>query len=86
MENKSIWLYLGIVIVLIVGFGGGFYYGNSKGRADLLVEQKSAVEKAQTEAQQEIVQATNPFEATNVNPLKGGYQNPFDTGSNPFTQ
>ncbi|MCH7883336.1 hypothetical protein IIA95_02895 [Patescibacteria group bacterium] len=77
METNSKWPYLIVSVAIIVGFGGGFFYGNAKGRTDLLVEQKAAVEKAKTEAQEQIAQSTNPFEATKVNPFKDVYKNPF---------
>ena len=70
-----------VVVALLIGVGGGYFFGYSKGQSDLLVEQESAL----TAAQEEIVESANPFAETAQNPLEGGYENPFE-GANPFAQ
>lgn len=86
-ESYTSWV-LYVVIALLIGAGVGFWYGSStgkqQGRADLLAEQKVAEEEAKKKAQEEIVEAANPFEEKN--PLEGSYQNPFKQNVNPFAQ
>lgn len=77
-----------VAIALFIGLGLGYWQGTKvgeeKGRAVLLAEQQAAAEEAQKKAQEEIIQAANPFETTN--PLEGGYENPFGQKVNPFAQ
>jgi len=74
-----------LVGVLVVGAVAGYFYGNSKGRADLLAEQKAAVKASIESAQAEIAEQANPFAEANVNPFEDGYENPFGV-VNPFSQ
>lgn len=93
MEQSSTSWVLFIIVALVIGVGGGYWYGNTKGmdeglakgRADLLTEQNAEAEKAKKEAQQKLTEAANPFEAQ-TNPFEGSYQNPFKTQVNPFAQ
>lgn len=77
-----------IFAALFVGAGVGYWYGNisgkEQGRALVLEEQRIAQEEALRKAQEEIVKAANPFEATN--PLENAYQNPFKANVNPFAE
>lgn len=86
MEDQSKVAYGLAVVALIIGLAGGYYYGNSKGRTDLLAEQKAAEEKAQVEAQEELAEAANPFGGAQVNPFEGSYTNPLKASVNPFAQ
>jgi len=94
-EGLNKWIIIA-VIALVVGAGGGYYYGQAqghtagveKGRADLLAEQEKAVEDAKIAAQEQIAESANPFEAAQTNPFEGGYENPFKNGGaiNPFAE
>ena len=77
------------VVALLVGLAGGYYYGYSSGRTNLLAEQVTAMEEAAEGAQEEIADAANPFGGARVNPFEGGYENPFEGaggGVNPFAE
>lgn len=81
--NNNIKIIIGVVIALIIGLVGGYYYGNSTayekgvatGRQALLDEQKAEEEAAL----KEIQEAANPFSEIEekVNPFKDAYTNPF---------
>jgi len=80
-EEKGNILWAFVALALIVGAGAGYFFGNSKGRNDLLAEQKAAEEAALKAAQEEIVKQANPF-GESANPFDGGYQNPFGGSGN----
>ena len=80
-EEKNTMLWAFVALALIIGAGAGYFFGNSKGRSDLLAEQKAAEEAALKAAQEEIVKQANPFEES-ANPFEGGYQNPFGGSGN----
>jgi hypothetical protein len=89
MENDShiTWV-LYVVIALLIGAGVGYWYGMSigieKGRTDLLADQEAAEKEKKMQAQEEIIEAANPFE--DDNPIGDSYQNPFKQNTNPFAQ
>lgn len=87
-SNVNMPLILYVAVALLIGLGFGYWQGTKageeKGRTMLLAEQQAAAEEAQKKAQEEIIQAANPFETTN--PLEGGYENPFEQRVNPFAQ
>jgi uncharacterized protein HemX len=72
-------LIIGIIIILVLGLGAGYYFGQRTGiivgREQVLDEQK----KAQEEALQKVAAEANPFaEIENkANPFKDAYKNPF---------
>lgn len=78
------------VIALLIGTGGGYYYGHlkgvEKGRANLLAEQEESAKKAKEEAQKQIAEQVNPFKESEANPFEGSYKNPFEKTTNPFAQ
>lgn len=88
MNNNANILWVYVVIALLVGLGMGYWYGTmagkEQGRTALLAEQKAAAEEAKKQAQEEIVEAANPFETEN--PLQSGYENPFNQQVNPFAE
>ena len=77
-----------VVVALVAGAALGYWYGITigveQGRIALLAEQQAAEEEAKKQAQEEIIQAANPFETPN--PLESGYENPFKQQVNPFAQ
>lgn len=77
-EEGAINMWVIVAVAIVIGLGGGYYFGYSKGQSDLLAAQKEA-------AQVEIAQKANPFE-TAANPVGGAYTNPFEGGGavNPF--
>ena len=78
-------LLIAALVALVIGAGGGYFYGHSKGQSDLLASQKAEEEAAKQEAQAKIAEQVNPFGAAQANPLEGGYENPFEGASiNPF--
>lgn len=90
------WILVG-VLILLVGAGGGYLYGNKvgyntgykkgdlDGREQASVELKGLEEAAAKKAAAEAAKAANPFQA--VNPLEGVEANPFQKAKkilNPF--
>ena len=77
-----------VAVAFLIGLGIGYWYGTvagkEQGRAALLAEQEVATEEAKKKAQEEIIQAANPFETQN--PLESGYENPFKQQVNPFAE
>ncbi len=74
-----------LALVLLVGLGLGYWYGNQSGyqkaQADIKAQQEELVKKAAEEA----TKAANPFKA--VNPLEKVEVNPFEKAQkalNPF--
>lgn len=74
-EQKSplLWIFV-IIVALILGIGGGWWYGNkvgyTKGKADGKAEAQAQALKAATEA-------ANPFKQAPANPLESLKLNPF---------
>lgn len=74
-----------LALVLLVGLGLGYWYGNQSGyqkaQTDIKTQQEELVKKAAEEA----TKAANPFKA--VNPLEKVETNPFEKAQkalNPF--
>lgn len=78
-QSTKMWAY--VAVALVVGLGGGYYYGKSVG-----VKQEQAVEAARkAEADKAAAQAINPFQKTTANPFEKAPANPFDNVKvNPF--
>lgn len=85
--NDVVKIVLISIVMIFLGFGAGYYYGDLRGvekgvdggkllgRAELLSEQKAAEEAALKEVQE----AANPFAEVEeaANPFKDTYKNPF---------
>lgn len=72
---------VGIVIALVIGGAGGYWYGREAGVA----AEKARQSAIQTEREREAAQAVNPFSQTTVNPFEKNPANPFDKVKvNPF--
>ncbi len=90
LQHNLVWVF--VLVALIVGLGGGYYYGNSSGKLEgrevLLAEQEAQKGAEKKAAQERVTQIANPFaDAEEVNPLEGVYKNPFDgVSANPFRQ
>lgn len=82
-------LLVGVVVALVVGIAGGYYYGLSKGRTEALLLQQQEADQVTAGQQQQLADQANPFgtEENAVNPFTETYENPFEeSGFNPFTQ
>ncbi|PIT89089.1 MAG: hypothetical protein COU27_02160 [Candidatus Levybacteria bacterium CG10_big_fil_rev_8_21_14_0_10_36_7] len=86
MNKNSILL---LVVGLILGVGGGYYYGNgvgyTSGHQAAVTEAEQAAAEIAAKATAEAAKAANPFQA--VNPLEGVEDNPFEKTKkvlNPF--
>ena len=84
---KTNWIF--IVLALIVGVGGGYWYGSTQaynqGYEKAVADARATQEAAGARAAQEAAQAANPFQA--ANPLEGVTANPFERAKkilNPF--
>ena len=81
---------IGVVVALVVGLAGGYYYGVMKGKAMAVADQAKAAEVATQDAQKQIADQANPFGTetkSSVNPFTDKYENPFSGGGfNPFAQ
>lgn len=86
-EGSTNQMLMGIIVALVIGLAGGYYYGVIKGKAMEVAEQKEAAAKATEDAQKQLAEQANPFRGKTdaVNPFTEGYQNPFK-GFNPFAQ
>lgn len=74
-----------LALVLLIGLGLGYWYGNQSGyqkaQADIIAQQEELAKKAAEEATKQA----NPFKA--VNPLEKVEANPFEKAKkalNPF--
>lgn len=83
MEEKSpfFWVFA-IVLALLLGAFGGWWYGNkisyTKGKSDGKAEARAEALKAAAEAANPFKQAgTNPLEKVITNPLENVKFNPF---------
>lgn len=73
-----------VAAALVVGGGIGYYYGNVKGVAEGIAQEKAAIEARRKEAEQKAAQAVNPFNQ-GANPFEKVQTNPFeDVKVNPF--
>lgn len=77
------------VLALVVGMGGGYYYGNMMGHnrgVEAGIAQEKAAEIARREAaEREAASAINPFNQGSANPFEKASANPFDdVNVNPF--
>lgn len=81
-ENKSTLLWVSaIVIALLLGVGGGVWYGNKMGYAKAQAETKAAAEAEAKKA----AEAANPFKTAEANPLENVQTNPLESLKfNPF--
>lgn len=71
-----IWIFA-VVAALILGLGGGYYYGFVKG--------ESAAKDAIAAEAKKAAEAANPFSQTGSNPLENVTTNPFESVKiNPF--
>ena len=81
-EQKSplIWIFA-IVLALLLGIGGGVWYGNKMGYAKAQAEIKAAAEAEAKKA----AEAANPFKTAETNPLENIQTNPLESLKfNPF--
>jgi len=82
MEENSplIWIFA-IVVALLVGLGGGYYFGNQIGYKKAQADAKAV---AAAEAKK-AAEAANPFKSAGTNPLKKVTANPLENVKfNPF--
>lgn len=78
---KWVW----VVVALIVGLGGGYYYGNMQGVTKGVAQEKATAEARKSVAEAEAAKAVNPFEQTTINPFEKSPTNPFENVKvNPF--
>lgn len=80
-ENPPfIWIFA-IIMALILGVGGGYYYGNKIGYQKAQADVKSAAEAEAKKA----AEAVNPFKSAGTNPLDKITSNPLESVKlNPF--
>ncbi len=81
-ENKSplLWIFA-IVLALLLGVGGGWWYGNKVGYARAQADAKVAAEAGAKKA----AEAANPFKTAETNPLEKVQTNPLESVKfNPF--
>lgn len=82
MEEKSplLWIFA-IIVALLLGVGGGYYYGNELGYKKAQADAKAAVEAEAKKA----AEAANPFKSAETNPLEKVQTNPLEgLKFNPF--
>ncbi len=78
-----------VFLALVIGLGGGYYYGNIAGVKDGIeqgiLREKATVEARKKEAGKEAAKAVNPFGQATVNPFDKTPTNPFEKVKiNPF--
>ena len=82
MEENSplIWIFA-VVVALLLGLGGGYFYGNKIGYQKAQTDAKSAAEAESKKA----AEAANPFKQAGANPLENVTTNPLENVKfNPF--
>lgn len=83
MGNNKLGLW--VLIALVAGLVGGYWYGDSRGYSRAEADIKKVQEEAAAKASEDAAKAANPFQA--VNPLQGVEANPFEKAKsilNPF--
>jgi len=83
MQNNKILVW--VLIALVAGLVGGYWYGQSKGYSQAQADIKKVQEQGAKKAGEDAAKAANPFQA--VNPLQGVNANPFEKAKkilNPF--
>lgn len=87
MEPKTtskFWM-VWVLVALVIGIGGGYWYGNQAGILKGAAQEKARAEALKKEAEKEAAKAVNPFEQTTVNPFEKSPTNPFEKVKlNPF--
>ena len=88
MNNESGLIKSLVIVALVVGLAGGYFYGKSVGyttgdvdgykRAES--DAKKVAEEGAKKATEAVAKAANPFQA--VNPLEGVESNPFEKTKN----
>lgn len=81
--GSKVWLW--VVIFLVAGLVGGYWFGFSRGYNKAEADIKKVQEEAAKKAAEEAAKAANPFKA--VNPVEGVEANPFEKTKkilNPF--
>ncbi|MBI5140290.1 MAG: hypothetical protein HZA94_02485 [Candidatus Vogelbacteria bacterium] len=89
MDNE-LWLSRSLIIVaLVLGLLGGYFYGSrvgyTTGYKQAEIDAKKVAEEAAKKAVEAAAKAANPFQS--VNPLEGVESNPFEKAKkvlNPF--
>ena len=82
MEEKSplLWIFA-MVATLLLGAGGGYYYGNKTGYDKAVADAQAKVEDETKKA----AEAANPFKSAGTNPLENITTNPLEAVKfNPF--
>jgi hypothetical protein len=85
MSKAGAWVLA--VVALLVGLGGGFWYGESAGRERAAADVEAQQEELAKKAGEDAAKAANPFQT--VNPLEGVEANPFESAKkalNPFAK
>ena len=85
MSKSGTWLLA--LVALLIGLGGGFWYGESAGRARAAADLKAQQDELTAKAGADAAKAANPFQT--VNPLEGVKANPFESAKkalNPFAK
>ena len=78
-SHSSLWV--GIIVAVIVGLGGGYYFGLHKG----VLQEKAAETARKQAAVEQAAQAVNPFGQTTANPFEKAQANPYQNVKvNPF--
>lgn len=85
--NSNTKLIIGAILALIIGVGGGYYYGNSQGKQagldDGIVQGRQQIldeqEKKRQEELAKVADEANIFNDIEdiANPFKDTYKNPF---------
>lgn len=77
-ENNKLWKF--VLVALVVGLVGGYWFGDSRGYNRAQADVKKLQEEAAAKAAGDAAKAANPFQA--VNPLSGVEANPFEKAKN----
>ena len=82
-QNAAKWIF--VLVALLVGLVGGYWYGNMKGVEQGVAKEQAAKAQTQKAAEEEAAKAANPFEQTTTNPFEKSPANPFENVElNPF--
>ena len=73
-------LAVAVLVALVIGAAGGYWYGDRRGYSRAEADAKKIQEAAAKKAVDDAAKVANPFQA--VNPLEGVNANPFQKAKN----
>jgi flagellar basal body-associated protein FliL len=84
-QNSSLKTIIIGVVALVVGLGGGYYFGSASGIEKGVAQERGVQEAKKKEAEKKAAEKANPFQQTTTNPFETSPANPYQNVKvNPF--